>query len=436
MVDRMGQQVGYYRLLRLLGSGGFADVYLGEHIHVKKQAAVKVLRTQLSKNEANNFRREAQTLAHLDNPHIIRVLDFGFDHETPFLVMEYAPNGTLRQLHPRNTTVPLPIIIAYVKQIAEALYYAHTNQVIHRDVKPENMLLGKQNELLLSDFGIATVTQSSQASNHQSIVGTAMYMAPEQIKGQPRPASDQYALAVIVYEWLVGVPPFQGSFIETSTQHLMTSPPSLRGCVSTIPLLVEQVVLTALNKEPERRFGSIQAFANALENACPASTGAETKTHPLYVNRSSLNSLPALPEAKVSESGWPTFFIESEKRNEISNGKLPLSSLGITGSIPPATDPLVPLPVSYVYTQPTLSSLMGVQSFQRLFGQAAQESAIFPSLPSIIRSYVPEKVEIPIPMPPKLLPILAPDLSLERPMTIPYTSTSGSPRRIRARIIE
>ena len=179
MPDRVGQQLGYYRLLRLLGSGAFAEVYLGEHIHLKKQAAVKVLRTQLSKDEAENFRREAQTLARLENPHIIRVLDFGFDHETPFLVMEYAPNGTLRQLHPSKTTVPLPTIIAYVKQIAEALYYAHTNQVIHRDVKPENMLLGRQQELLLSDFGIATVTQSSQASNPHSIAGTAVYMAPE-----------------------------------------------------------------------------------------------------------------------------------------------------------------------------------------------------------------------------------------------------------------
>src|SRR5947209_18927860 len=159
MPDRVGQQLGYYRLLRLLGSGAFAEVYLGEHIHLKKQAAVKVLRTQLSKDEAEKFRREAQTLARLENPHIIRVLDFGFDHETPFLVMEYAPNGTLRQLHPSKTTVPLPIIIAYVKQIAEALYYAHTNHVIHHDVKPENMLWVRQHAFFLIVYCIDTVIQ-------------------------------------------------------------------------------------------------------------------------------------------------------------------------------------------------------------------------------------------------------------------------------------
>ncbi|TMD44227.1 MAG: serine/threonine protein kinase, partial [Chloroflexi bacterium] len=266
MPNRVGQQLGYYRLLRLLGSGAFAEVYLGEHIHLKKQAAVKVLRTQLSKDEAENFRREAQTLARLENPHII--------------LMEYAPNGTLRQLHPSKTTVPLPTILAYVKQIAEALYYAHTNHVIHRDVKPENMLLGRQQELLLSDFGIATVTQSTQASNPHSIAGTAVYMAPEQINGKPRPASDQYALAVIVYEWLVGAPPFQGSFIEISTQHLMTSPPHPRSRIPTIPVLVERVVLTALSKEPESRFGNISAFANAMENAYLATQHPTPKPMP------------------------------------------------------------------------------------------------------------------------------------------------------------
>src|ERR1700680_816766 len=132
--DREGQQLGYYKLLRVLGKGGFAEVYLGEHVHLKTLAAVKVLRAQLSRDEADNFTREARTLAHLINAHIVRVLDFGFDNDTPFLVMEYAPNGTLRQIHPRGTAVPLPMIVAYVKQIAEALYYAHSKNVIHRDV--------------------------------------------------------------------------------------------------------------------------------------------------------------------------------------------------------------------------------------------------------------------------------------------------------------
>ena len=418
MPDRVGQQLGYYRLLRLLGSGGFAEVYLGEHIHLKKQAAVKVLRTQLSKHEADDFRREAQTLAHLDNPHIIRVLDFGFDHETPFLVMEYAPNGTLRQVHPRKTIVPLPVIIAYVKQIAEALYYAHNNNFIHRDVKPENMLLGRQNELLLSDFGIATVTQSSQASNPQSIAGTAIYMAPEQINGKPRPASDQYALAVIVYEWLVGAPPFQGSFIEISSQHLMTTPPHPRSRMPTIPVLVERVVMTALSKEPESRFGSISAFANALENAYLATqhptpkpmprparpAGQPIRTAgpepigwsptsplppspspvppPIYSAEAFPNTLPALPKAKVSNLWWPTFFISMDERKEICGGTLPQEKLGISGSIPLLTNPLVPLPISNTSSQPMTGSLSGIQSPSGHYVPPAQSSPTAPKAPT------------------------------------------------------
>jgi len=159
MTDRVGQQVGNYRLTRLLGKGGFAEVYLGGRRRLHNQAAVKVLYTRLaSHNEVQGFEREAQTVAHLKHPHIVRVLDYDVEEDTPFLVMDYAPNGTLRRKHPRESIVPLTTIVAYVKQIADALQYAHGHRVIHRDVKPENLLIGEHDELLLSDFGIAIPT--------------------------------------------------------------------------------------------------------------------------------------------------------------------------------------------------------------------------------------------------------------------------------------
>src|ERR1700676_4290188 len=123
MVDRAGQQLGNYRLLSLLGQGGFAEVYLGEHVFLKKAVAIKVLYTQLGKDDLEGFLKEAQTIAHLEHPHIVRVTDFGLDRDLPYLVMEYAPNGTLRQHHPRDTTLPLTTISAYVKQVAAALQY-------------------------------------------------------------------------------------------------------------------------------------------------------------------------------------------------------------------------------------------------------------------------------------------------------------------------
>jgi len=146
MAERVGQQLGNYRLISLLGEGGFAEVYLGEHVHLGTQAAIKVLHTQLTGNEIEQFRLEARTIAHLEHPHIVRILDFGMEGKTPFLVMSYAPNGTLRQRHPKGAVLPVMTIVSYVKQLADALQYAHDEKLIHRDIKPENMLIGRRQE--------------------------------------------------------------------------------------------------------------------------------------------------------------------------------------------------------------------------------------------------------------------------------------------------
>src|SRR6266480_1579065 len=265
--DRSGQQLGNYRLIRLLGQGAFADVYLGEHIYLKTQAAIKILQIRLAGDDMEGFLNEARTIASLKHPHIVRVLDFGVEGATPFLVMEYAPLGTLRQRYPKGTRLPLATIVSYVKQVASALQYAHERKLIHRDIKPENMLLESVNEILLSDFGIALFVQSSDYQTTQETAGTVAYMAPEQLQGKPRPASDQYALGIVVYEWLSGDRPFHGSPSELYSQHLFVSPSPLREKVPTISPAVEHVVLKVLAKDPKERFASVRAFATALEQA-------------------------------------------------------------------------------------------------------------------------------------------------------------------------
>src|SRR5437763_15576583 len=179
--------------------------------------------------------------------------------------MDYPSNGTCGHRHPSRAHLPLNVVVSYVKQIADALQYAHDEKLIHRDIKPENMLLGRRNEVLLSDFGIALMAQSSRYQSTQDVVGTVAYMSPEQIQGKPRPASDQYSLAVVAYEWLSGDRPFHGSFTELCTQHMFASPPPLREKVPMISPYVEQVMTIALAKDPHQRFISIQAFADALE---------------------------------------------------------------------------------------------------------------------------------------------------------------------------
>src|SRR5437016_85315 len=269
MADRVGQQFGNYRLVTLLGQGGYAEVYLGQHVRLNLQAAIKVLHTHLTEQEAKHFQQEAETIAELVHPSIVRVFDFDVQEGVPFLVMDYAPNGSLRRRYPKGMVVPLPQIVSSAKQVAAALQYAHEQKFIHRDVKPENMLLGRRQEVLLSDFGIATIAHStsSLSTSAEGTSGTLAYMAPEQIEGHPRQASDQYALGVVVYEWLCGERPFGGSVSELIAQHLSMPPLPLREHVPAIPAEVEQVVLRALAKDLKARFASVADFASALEQA-------------------------------------------------------------------------------------------------------------------------------------------------------------------------
>ncbi len=302
MSNRIGQQLGNYRLIRLLGSGGFAEVYLGEHIYLGTSAAIKVLYTQLTDDEMGKFRTEARIIARLNHPNIVRVLEFDVEDKTPFLVMDYAPNGTLRQHYPKGVVLQLPLIVAYVKQTADALQYAHDEKLIHRDIKPENMLLGRRNEILLSDFGIAVASQSERSFQHpQGQAGTPYYMAPEQIQGKPSRASDQYALGIVVYEWLSGERPFSGGLYELYGQHLHSPPPSLCDKVPTLSPVVEQVVLTALAKDPKERFSSVQSFATALKQACQTALSSPMAL-PFGVNPPGQPSLPTRTVVAVPPS--------------------------------------------------------------------------------------------------------------------------------------
>jgi hypothetical protein len=181
--------------------------------------------------------------------------------------MDYALHGTLRQRHPRGSCLSLATTVTYVTQVADALQYAHSHKVVHRDVKPENMLLGANQDVLLSDFGISVFTPTHEQLSTQNMAGTLPYMAPEQIRGKPGFASDQYSLGIVVYEWLCGTHPFVGSMTEVMVQHLTMPPPALREKDPSLPKAVEAVVLKALVKEPADRYENVQLFAQALEQA-------------------------------------------------------------------------------------------------------------------------------------------------------------------------
>ncbi len=268
MDESIGQQFGNYRLLKCLGRGGFADVYIGEHIHLGTYVAIKILHLRLLDSNRDAFFHEARILAQLNHPAIVRILDFGLRDTIPYLIMDYAPNGTLRQHFLKGTPLAPETLFPFMEQSAAALQYAHDHKLIHRDVKPENMLLSRSNSVLLSDFGLVLSAQSSNLRTLQEVAGTTAYMAPEQLQGKPLPASDQYALGIVVYEWLTGSCPFHGTFFEVASQHMFVEPRPLREKIPHISPQIENVVLTALSKDPRQRFASVQIFAKALLNAC------------------------------------------------------------------------------------------------------------------------------------------------------------------------
>ena len=271
--ERIGQQLGEYRLVRLLGRSRFTEIYYGEHLELSVPVAVKVLNWRYLREGMSKFLDHACTMAQLEHPHIVRVLDMGIESGTPYMVMNYAPYGTLREFYPRHERIPLETVVKYVKQLADALQYVHDQCLIHRDIKPHNMLLGPEKQVWLSDFGIAmhinSLDHDQENSNNNEaspdFEGTVVYAAPEQLQGRPRRSSDQYSLAVVAYEWLSGEWPFKGDFNEIARQHIFDLPPSLRKKGVKIPSQVEKVMLKALEKDPARRYRSIREFAEALE---------------------------------------------------------------------------------------------------------------------------------------------------------------------------
>lgn len=360
-MDRAGQQFGNYRLVRLLGRGGYADTYLAEHVYLRTPAAVKLLSTQLAQDGVARFYQESRTIANLNHPNIIRMQDFGSVDDTPYLVMDYAPNGTLRQLHRRGAILSVQMIVPYMRQVAAALQYAHNQRVVHRDVKPENMLLGEDEKVLLSDFGSALL---QDAQHKRDIAGTVTYMAPEQIAGRPVPASDQYALGAVVYEWLCGMPPFLGSQVEVALQQERARPPRLCERILTLPSTVEEVVFIALAKEAGQRFASIQAFATALEQAAKDATVVQIAL-PDDKKRFSATKIPAPDKANPMPSS-PGSTTRRESQNQ--------STLNKSTSI---------VPDGQVTPTPQLSRQARILQGGQTEG-SAQRGAAYPRAPQLV----------------------------------------------------
>jgi serine/threonine protein kinase len=263
-----GSTLGRYELRRRIARGGMAEVYLGYDRRVRRRVAVKVLYGS-DEPFVRRFEREAEAVGTLSHDHILPLYDFGEQRPWYYLVMPYVEGGTLRDYLLKRTSLPLQEAGSFLEQIAEALQYAHDHGVVHRDVKPSNILLRPDGHAYLGDFGLAKAKMGADAVTHSgTMVGTPEYMAPEQSNGIHDYRSDIYSLGIILYQMLTGRVPFTAdSPVAISLKHMQANPTPPRELNSAIPQAVEDVILKALAKKPDERYQQAEALADAYWEA-------------------------------------------------------------------------------------------------------------------------------------------------------------------------
>ncbi|MCA0452375.1 MAG: serine/threonine protein kinase [Chloroflexi bacterium] len=270
MSDLVGQTLGQYQVTAQIGKGGMSTVYQAIQTSMKRTVAIKVLPRTLTHEDKflERFYREVEIVSSLQHPHILPVYDFGEYDGMPYIVMAYMSSGTLSDLIAKGAIAPNETL-RLVKQMAEALDYAHRKGVIHRDFKPGNVLLDEQNNTYLTDFGLAKISESTEQLTGTGILGTPFYMAPEQAEpGALTPAADVYAMGITVFQMLAGHVPFEAATPLGVLMAHMTQPiPNIRHTKPELPEDIQDVIDRSMSKSPQTRYPSAGALASALEYA-------------------------------------------------------------------------------------------------------------------------------------------------------------------------
>ena len=301
-----GQKINdRYEIIRSIGEGGMANVYLAHDIILDRDVAIKVLRGDLAGDEkfVRRFQREALSASSLSHPNIVEMYDVGEDNGTYYIVMEYVPGQTLKQVIKKRGSMSLSEAIDVMLQITDGIKEAHDEYIIHRDLKPQNILIKDNGEIKITDFGIAMALNSTQLTQTNSVMGSVHYLPPEQASGKGATVkSDIYSMGILFYELLTGSLPFKGdNAVEIALKHMKSDIPSIREQNDSIPQSVENIILKATAKNPKNRYETVEEMHNDLLTCLNEDRADERKIEFTYPEHENDEKKPVVLEETQNE---------------------------------------------------------------------------------------------------------------------------------------
>lgn len=329
-----GQKINdRYEIIKTIGEGGMANVYLANDTILERNVAIKVLRGDLSNDEKfiRRFKREALSVSNLSHPNIVEVYDVGEEEGNYYIVMEYIEGKTLKQLLQKRGALTLTEVLDIMSQLADGLAHAHEAYIIHRDIKPQNIMIEDNGLIKITDFGIATAINSTQLTQTNSVMGSVHYLPPEQASGKGSTIkSDIYSLGILMYELLAGSVPFKGdTAVEIALKHMKEKIPSIRKQNPTIPQSVENIILKATAKNPKNRYESVREMYTDLQTAMdrqnekrlvyeyPENDLEETKVITPVPKEPKLSAVDKPTEKKETEELDNSFVEERGEKNKL-----------------------------------------------------------------------------------------------------------------------
>ncbi|KAB2337461.1 Stk1 family PASTA domain-containing Ser/Thr kinase [Cytobacillus depressus] len=296
---------GRYKILEIIGGGGMANVYLAHDMILDRDVAVKMLRLDFANDEEfiRRFHREAQSATSLAHPNIVSIYDVGEEDSLYYIVMEYVDGQTLKQYIQQNSPVRVEKVIEIMKQLTSAIAHAHQNHIVHRDIKPQNILIDRHGNVKITDFGIAMALSATSITQTNSVMGSVHYLSPEQARGgMANHKSDIYSLGIVMFEMLTGRLPFSGeSAISIALKHLQSETPSLRRWNPSIPQSVENIVLKATAKDPFNRFETVEEMEEDLSSSLDPDRLDEAKFN-IPIDNDATKAIPIITD----EASYPS----------------------------------------------------------------------------------------------------------------------------------